>query len=80
MKRLLDMGDGIGVSKDKEFLTAEDVARFFHVAPRTVYNWTVNKKIPYYKIGGAIRFKWSDLEGWVQKGKRGERLPQCFEK
>ena len=65
---------------DKEFLTMEDVAKLLHVAPRTIYNWTVDRKIPFYKIGGAIRFKWSDLEGWVEKGKRGERLARCLEK
>ena len=73
-KRPLSKAEAIGVSQNEEFMTAEDVGRFFHVAARTVYNWTVDKKIPYYKIGGAIRFKRSDIEGWVEKGKRGERL------
>ncbi len=72
-RRPLDKVEAIGANQSEEFLTAEDVARFFHISARTVYNWTVDKKIPHYKIGGSIRFKRSDLEGWLEKGKRGER-------
>jgi len=78
-KTPLSKAEAIEVNQGEEFLTAEDLARFFHISARTVYNWTVDKKIPYYKIGGLIRFKRSDLEGWVEKGKRSEHLKSLLD-
>jgi excisionase family DNA binding protein len=36
-----------------------EVAAHFSVAERTVFNWMAAKRIPYFKIGGKVRF---DLE------------------
>ncbi len=79
MNKPLSKAETKEVNQSEEFLTAEDVARFFNVSPRTVYNWTLDRKIPFYKINGSIRFKRSDLEGWAEKGKRGERLAEYLD-
>ncbi len=71
-KKPLDEGRETEMSQNGVFLTMDDVARLLHLAPRTVYNWTVDKKVPFYKIRGSIRFKRSDLETWIEKGKRDE--------
>jgi len=44
-----------------ELLTRKQVAEILNVDLRTVDNRVMNKDIPVYKIGGAIRFKKSDL-------------------
>ncbi len=49
-------------SPDTEpFVRAETVAKQFAVHKRTVALWAENEKIPHYRIGGAIRFKMSEV-------------------
>lgn len=50
-----------------ELLTRKQVAKILNVDVRTVDNRVLNKDLPVYKIGGAIRFKKSDLEDLIER-------------
>lgn len=54
----------------KELLTYPQIAKVLGVAEVTVRKWVMNKEIPFYKIGGAVRF---DLEKVLSEK---ESLPQ----
>jgi excisionase family DNA binding protein len=43
-------------------LTKPQLAKLCSVHPRTIEQWMVRKRIPYFKIGKAVRFRKSDVE------------------
>lgn len=46
--------------------TADDVAQMLGVAPRTVYLWARTGSLPHFRLGGAVRFRRSEIEQWLQ--------------
>ncbi len=49
----------------REILTIKGVADFLQVNERTIYRLAAAKKIPAFKVGGAWRFRKSDLDAWI---------------
>ena len=43
-----------------------DVAEWFGVSRQTLYRMIEKREIPFYKIGGQIRFQEADLEKYLQ--------------
>jgi len=52
---------------DEEILTLDEVAAFLKPGKRTVYRFAQNGDIPAFKLGGAWRFRRSELECWIDK-------------
>ena len=50
-----------------EFLTAEDVAKVFKVAPHKINLWASTKKIRATKIGRRWLFTQADVEAYEKK-------------
>ena len=50
-----------------KLLTAQAAAELLGLAKQTVYQLVCAKKIPYVKLGRALRFKPEDLSEWVRK-------------
>lgn len=57
-------------SVQKEFMTVNDVARYVRVKAKTVYSWTSSRSIPFYKVGGLIRFERSEIDAWLSAQRR----------
>jgi len=53
------------MSTEHEILTLEEVAEYLRVSVRTVYDWAQKAEIPCGKLGGAWRFKRSEIEQWL---------------
>ncbi len=49
----------------KSFLTVEEVAALLNVAEKTVRKYVYERTIPYYKIGGHVRFNEQKLLDWI---------------
>lgn len=47
--------------------TAEDVAAFLGIHVQTVYTKARAGVLPSLKVGGARRFRRSDIEAWLEK-------------
>lgn len=45
-----------------KMLNADQVAKIFGVSVRTVHGWKARGKLPFAKIGGALRFHPDDIE------------------
>ena len=43
-------------------MTAEELARKLGVSPWTVYEWRKRRIIPYYQVGGKIRFDFGKVK------------------
>ena len=56
-------------SKEK-YLTVRDVARHFCLSETTIRRHILNQEIPFHKIMGAIRFRLSEIESWVESRKK----------
>lgn len=58
-----------------EIMTIEEVAKYLRVSERTVYDWAQKGVIPGGKIGTTWRFKYSDIQKWVNNRlNKGEKF------
>ena len=46
------------------YLTVKELAELLKVKPRTVYAWVSDKRIPYERKGGLLRFRLDAVVGW----------------
>jgi len=57
----------MSLSKAKELpmhLTLKEVAELLKVKPRTIYAWVSDKRIPYERKGGLLRFRLDAVIAW----------------
>jgi excisionase family DNA binding protein len=57
------------------YLTRKEVAAKFGVGPRTIDNWRKNYSMPYYRMGGQVRFVESEVDAWAKTMRRGKPVP-----
>lgn len=55
------------MAKDKEILTAKEVADYLHLHPLTVHRYAREGKIPAFKIGTDWRFHKKYIERWIRE-------------
>jgi excisionase family DNA binding protein len=66
----LKTGDGTS----KPLLTVEEAARYLAVSVSTLYGWVWQRRIPFVKLGRALRFDPHDLEAFVEANKHHPRF------
>jgi excisionase family DNA binding protein len=53
----------VGAQENGEpFITKEEVARRMRKPVRTIENWMREHRIPFYRVGHSVRFRWSDVQ------------------
>ena len=52
-----------------KLLTPDQLADFLNISKTTVYRLIDSRKIPFYKIGGSIRFDKKDIMNYLQESK-----------
>ena len=57
-------------SVGKNYISTEDAALLLNIKPVTLRKWIKDKSVPAHKIGKQWKFKRSELEEWVNSGKR----------
>jgi len=50
------------------YLSIEGLAKYLEVSEKTVRKWVLNNEIPYHKIIKIVRFRISEIEGWINAG------------
>ena len=55
----------------EELLDPESAAKILGIKTITVYKWVSERKIPFLKVGGALRFRPSSLESWLKDREHG---------
>ena len=55
------------MSKDKEILTAKEVAEYLNIHPLTVHRYAREGRIPAFKIGTDWRFHKKYIERWIRE-------------
>jgi excisionase family DNA binding protein len=49
------------------YIDIDRVVELTGIPKTTIYKYTSNRTIPHYKKGKEIRFKWSEVENWMQE-------------
>lgn len=55
----------------RPLLTVQDAAKVLAVSVSTVYGWVWQRRIPFVKIGRAVRFDPRDLDAFIESSKQG---------
>ena len=53
-------------SKDYPLMNVQEVAQRLNLAVTTVYKMVNQRRIPFVKIGGALKFNPTQVERWIQ--------------
>tara|TARA_Y100000034_G_scaffold46961_1_gene57819 strand:- start:228 stop:464 length:237 start_codon:yes stop_codon:yes gene_type:complete len=56
-----------GNMKHYPLLTLHEVAEALNVAPRTIYAWGKQGKIPAFKLGTKWMFDLKEIDAWVER-------------
>lgn len=53
------------------FMTQNEVAEYLSIQPETLAHWRCRGSVdlPYFKIGGKIRYKLEDVENFIEKSR-----------
>ena len=60
------------ISNEKP-MSLKDASAFLNLATQTIYGYTSNRTIPFYKKGKKLLFLKRDLEAWMQEGRQRTR-------
>ena len=53
-----------------QILTLKEVAAYLKLAEKTAYKLAADGGLPGFKVGGSWRFKWEDIERWIEDKKK----------
>jgi excisionase family DNA binding protein len=60
------MNNGSNLNK---LISVEDLMEIFKISKSSVYRLVDNRKIPFYKIGGSLRFKEDDIVIYLESSR-----------
>jgi excisionase family DNA binding protein len=52
-------------------MTTKQLAEYLSLKPQTLRLWICQRKIPFFKIGGSVRFRRSEIEALLEQGHVG---------
>jgi excisionase family DNA binding protein len=59
----------------KPAMTVRDVATMLNVDEKTIYRLVQKGTLPGFKVAGAWRFQWSDIQTWIDSKKQTSSTP-----
>ena len=64
---------GTDVNRVPRLVTVNDAARYLAVSISTLYGWVYQRRIPFVKVGRALRFEIGDLDSFIQRNRTQAR-------
>lgn len=61
----------IGKGGDCMYVNKREVAKFLGLSVSMINKLVLSKKIPFYKMGAAVRFNLDEIKKWVEERKEG---------
>jgi len=55
------------IKKEKQLLDTKEASEFLGIKKNTLYEWVIQRKIPFIKVGRLVKFRQEDLESWLKK-------------
>ena len=62
----------MGSRMDSNIMTIREVAEYLKLKEKTAYRHAAGGKIPGFKIGGAWRFRRSEIDKWIERQSAGQ--------
>jgi excisionase family DNA binding protein len=53
---------------ENNLMTVKDVAEYMRLSEQTIQRWVLKKEIPFHKVKKVIRFRFSEVERWINEG------------
>ena len=69
-KALTENNNSTNTASIGELLTIDEACQFLTLAKPTLYGFTSKSQIPHIKRGKKLYFRKSELEAWLDEGKR----------
>ena len=57
------------LSSERRLMTVREAANYLAISVSTLYGWAWQRKVPFVKVGRALRFDLSDLEKFVRSNR-----------
>jgi excisionase family DNA binding protein len=57
----------------QRLLTVKEAAQYLSISVSTLYGWVWQRRVPFVKIGRAVRFDPRDVEAFVEANKQRSR-------
>jgi excisionase family DNA binding protein len=54
---------------NKLLIDIRELSKLLGISEKTLYAWVHQRKIPFIKIGGLLKFDSHDIQKWIQKKK-----------
>ena len=58
---------------DSDIMTIREVAGYLNLTEKTAYRHAADGKIPGFKVGGAWRFRRSEIDRWIERQSVGQK-------
>ena len=58
---------------DSDIMTIREVAEYLKLTEKTAYRHVADGKIPGFKVGGAWRFRRSEIDRWIERQSAGQK-------
>lgn len=52
---------------DTQIMTIKEIAEYLKITEKTAYRLAGQGRIPGFKVGGAWRFRQSEVEAWIDQ-------------
>lgn len=56
-------------SSVKSLITPDELSKLFSISKSSIYRLVDNRSLPFYKIGGNLRFSLSDVDNYLSDAK-----------
>jgi len=56
----------VGRSPNARLVNVQDAAKYLAVSVSTLYGWVYQRRIPFVKVGRALRFDSADLDQFIE--------------
>ena len=63
----------VGSRIDSDIMTIREVAEYLKLTEKTAYRHAADGKIPGFKLGGAWRFRHSEIDRWIERRFAGQK-------
>jgi excisionase family DNA binding protein len=52
---------------ERRYINVNELSEFIGIPKGTLYVWVCQKRIPYVKIGGLLRFDLREIDSWIKE-------------
>ena len=59
----------VTATRPTQLVNVNEAAQFLAVSPSTLYGWVWQRRIPFVKVGRAVRFDMADLEHFISQNR-----------